>query len=60
MARYEDVTQDPAIMDAVLNIQVAITRIARIWEFTQNEELADAQAELEQAVRFLLGKEEPS
>lgn len=45
--------------EAITNIQIAIGRIARVWEWTKNEELADAQAELEQAVRFLTGKEIP-
>jgi hypothetical protein len=52
-------SEDPTIIQAVLNMQEAITRIARIWEYTANEELADAQANLEQAVRWLTGKEEP-
>lgn len=46
--------------EAVLNIQVALSRIARSWQFTGNEELAEAQAELEQALRFLREEEAPN
>lgn len=59
MARYEDVSEDPAIVEAIINIKTAVGRIAVVWESTQNDELADAQAELEQAVRWLRGEEVP-
>lgn len=66
MPRYEDVSQDPAIVEAVVNIQQAIRVIAPLWEDMQRfaygrpDDLAGAQADLEQAVRFLRGEEEPS
>lgn len=60
MARYEDPAEDPAIVEAIINIQQAIREIARIWEYTQSEDLANAQADLEQAVRFLRGEEGPT
>jgi hypothetical protein len=65
---YEDVSQDPGVEEAILNIQTAIRRVAACIESTRRafpfsglpEELSDAQAELEQAVRFLTGEETPS
>lgn len=45
---------------AIANIRVAIDRIAMVWESTEHEDLADAQADLEQAVRYLTGEEEPT
>lgn len=60
MPRHEDPADDPAIAEAIINIQMSISTIARIWEYTQNEDLADAQANLEQALRFLRGEEEPT
>lgn len=46
--------------EAVLNIQMAIKNIALVWETTRSEVLAEAQADLEQAVRYLTGQEMPS
>jgi hypothetical protein len=51
--------EDPIIIEAIFNIQMAIQHIARIWEATGNMDLADAQADLEQAVRWLRGEEKP-
>jgi hypothetical protein len=48
------------IAHAVANIQMAVMKIATVWESTGHEDLADAQADLEQAVRYLTGEEEPS
>lgn len=39
---------------AVLNIQTATSRVEQVWEHSQNEELAKAIAELQQAVRLLI------
>lgn len=59
MSKHEDPSDDPAIVEAVINIKQAIRSIALIWERTRSEDLANAQADLEQAVRWLEGKEEP-
>lgn len=53
------VEEDPVMIEAILNIQMAVGKIARIWEVTRSHDLADAQADLEQALRFLRGQEEP-
>ena len=64
-SRYEDVTVDPAVEEAILNIQQAIRVIAPIWEsmsrfgHSQADDVAGAQADLEQAIRWLKGEEEP-
>lgn len=66
MARYEDVSLDPAVEEAILNIKQAIRTISYTWEwaitqgFSIADDVAGAQADLEQAVRFLTGKEDPS
>lgn len=57
MPRYEDPSVDPEIEEAIINIEMAIKRIAVIWEVTHSHDLAEAQADLEQAVRFLKGEE---
>lgn len=65
MARHEDVSADEAVVEAVVNIRSAIRVIAPLWEDMQRfghgsaDDLAGAQADLEQAVRFLLGEESP-
>lgn len=56
----EEVAFDPATREAIINIQMAIKRIALVWESTGHDDLPDAQADLEQAVRFLTGEEVPS
>lgn len=56
----EEVAFDPAIREAILNIQTAWKRVMFVWEYTQNDELNEAIAELQQAVRFLTGEEIPS
>lgn len=58
--------EDPQIIEAILNIQSAIRVIAPLWEDMKRyghgsaDDLAGAQADLEQAVRWLMGTEEPS
>jgi hypothetical protein len=59
MARYEDPSEDPAIIEAVVNIKMAIRHIALVAEYARSTELQEAMADLEQAVRYLEGKEEP-
>lgn len=62
----EDVSQDPGVEEAILNIKQAIRVIAPIWEDMNRfghsgaDDVAGAQADLEQAVRFLTGEETPS
>ena len=46
--------EDPVILGAILDIQSAIRRISK---FGSNRDIADAVAELEQAVNWLKGKE---
>ena len=46
--------------EAILNIQSAWKRVMLVWEHSQNDELNEAIAELQQAVRFLTGKDTPS
>jgi hypothetical protein len=52
--------------EAIINIKSAIRVIAPIWEWANRrkwsmaDDLAGAQADLEQAIRFLTGEEEPS
>ncbi len=59
--RYEDVSVDPAIVEAILNIQMAITRIGPMLGTTwETPELNEAMVELEQAVRWLKGEEQPN
>lgn len=66
--KYEDVSKDPAVEEAILNIQHVIRRMALCIQSTRvafpfsglPEELSDAQADLEQAVRWLEGEEVPS
>lgn len=53
------VEEDPVMIEAITNIQMAIGKIARIWEVTRSHDLAEAQADLEQALRFLTRPEEP-
>lgn len=66
MSRHEDVSVDPAITEAVINIKQAIRAVALAWNRAAmngdpvSHDLAGAQADLEQAVRFLEGTEEPS
>lgn len=64
---FEFPDDDPKIVEAILNINAAIRRIAPIHEGLPNRnylgfklELNEALADLEQAVRYLEGKEEPS
>lgn len=57
----EDPSEDPAIVEAIVNIKMAIRHIAPLLGTTfETPELNSAVADLEQAVRFLEGKEEPS
>jgi hypothetical protein len=64
--RLEDPSDDPAIVEAIINIKQAIRVIAPIWEdmtrfgHSGADDVAGAQADLEQAVRFLNGEETPS
>lgn len=66
MPRYEDPSVDPAVEEAIINIRQVIRYLALLWEWAVKREdpmaddLASAQADLEQAVRFLRGEEEPS
>lgn len=46
--------------EAINNMRMAIERLYRVWEETQSEEVNEAIADLEQAVRFLTGEEIPS
>ena len=56
----------PAITEAIVNIRSAIRVIAPLWEsmhkfgHSQADDMAGAQAELEQAIRFLRNEEEAS
>ena len=56
----QDQNEFDPIRQAILNIQMAEGRVMRVWEWTQNEELNEAIADLQQAVRFLTGEETPS
>ncbi len=55
-----------ATQEAINNIRQAIRVIAPIWEsmsrfgHSQANDMAGAQADLEQAIRFLTGEEKPS
>jgi hypothetical protein len=52
---------DPVVQEAILNIKMAIRNIAPLLGTTyETPELNNAMADLEQAVRYLEGKEEPS
>lgn len=57
---------EDAIAEAIANIRQALPVVARIWasmaQFGHSEadDMAGAQADLEQAVRFLTGEEEPA
>lgn len=55
----EDPEFDPK-RQAILNVQTAEKRVMRVWEHSQNDELNEAIAELQQAVRFLTGEEVPA
>ncbi len=62
MPQLEDIARE----EAIVNIKSAIRVIAPLWEsmvqfgHSGADDLAGAQADLEQAVRFLRGEEEPS
>ena len=60
MITYEDDDEWDPKAQAILNIQTAEKRVMRVWEHSQNDELNEAIAELQQAVRFLEGEEEPA
>jgi hypothetical protein len=66
MPRYEDPDEAAAVIEAIVNIKQAIRVIAPLWDDMQRfghgsaDDLAGAQADLEQAVRFLSGEETPS
>lgn len=45
--------------EAILNVRTAIMRVSGVWEITRSHELAEALSEMEQALRFLEGREEP-
>lgn len=61
MPRYEDVSEDPVIVEAIINIQTAIRHIAPLLGTTaETPALNEAVADLEQAVRWLKGEEVPS
>lgn len=55
-----------ATLEAINNIRQAIRVIAPIWEsmhrfgHSQADDVAGAQADLEQAIRFLTGEEQPT
>lgn len=57
---------EKATQEAIHNIKQAIRVIAPVWEsmhrlgHTGADDVAGAQADLEQAVRFLTGEEEPT
>jgi hypothetical protein len=51
----------PTLIEAIINIKQAIREIAPLLGTTyETPELNNAMADLEQAVRYLEGKEEPS
>lgn len=58
--------EQDTIDEAVVNIKQAIRVIAPAWEYAERnglglaDDLAGAQSDLEQAIRFLTGKEQPS
>ena len=64
--RLEDPSEDPAIVESIINIKQAIRVIAPIWEDMSRyghsgaDDVAGALSDLQQAVRFLEGKEEPA
>lgn len=53
-----------AIPEAVANVRMALGRVASLWKSHQEDgegdELSAVQADLEQAIRFLIGEETPS
>ena len=61
----QDMKRLEAMPEAIINIQTVIRRLAPIHESLPNRylgfklEINEALAELEQAVRYLEGKEEP-
>jgi hypothetical protein len=58
---FEFPDDDPKIVEAILNIKSAIRYIApHVGTTSETPDLNDAMADLEQAVRWLEGKEEPS
>ena len=64
--RLEDPSEDPAIVESIINIKQAIRVIAPIWEDMSRyghsgaDDVAGALSDLQQAVRFLKGEEEPA
>ena len=62
----ENPPDDEARVEAITNIRQAIRVIAPLWEDMKRfghsgaDDVAGAQSDLEQAIRFLTGEEEPS
>lgn len=56
----EEDEDDPILKEAIINIKQAIAQVAQVLQYEKSDTLAAAQADLEQAVRFLEGDEEPS
>lgn len=61
MVKYEDPSEDPVVIEAILNIKQAIRNLAPLeGPSFKTPEISSAVADLEQAVRWLEGKEEPT
>lgn len=58
--KYEDVSVDPAVEEAIMNLEMANLKLAQLWETLQSPTIEDARADIEQAIRWLRGEEEPS
>lgn len=55
----KDPAEDPVVIEAILNIKASIRNIALMAEWTANPLLSEALDDLEQALRYLEGKEKP-
>ena len=60
MARYEDPSEDPAIIEAIVSLKSARRALAPVYEATQSPSIWSALEDVEKALRYLEGKEEPA
>lgn len=48
------------VEEAISNLEMANLKLAQLWETLQSTTIEDARADIEQAIRWLRGEEEPT
>jgi hypothetical protein len=48
------------VEESIANLEMANLKLAQLWETLQSPTIEDARADIEQAIRWLRGEEEPS